>query len=99
LRIPVGDLDAWQLRRTSLAKADFDPDEPRLPKGDPHGGEWTAGDDAGDAAPSGSPSSDPGAGTPSSANQTRSDNQQVAGEALATLHSATGLDMWTIRMP
>jgi hypothetical protein len=47
LRIPVGELDDHQLKRIGngdLAKVGFDPDEPRLPKGDPHGGEWTTGD-------------------------------------------------------
>jgi hypothetical protein len=54
LRIPVAGLDDAQLRRialTGFCKTGFNPDEPRLPKGDPHGGEWTTGggDDA-DAA-------------------------------------------------
>jgi hypothetical protein len=46
LRIPIDDLDDRQLRRIAsagLAKASFNPDEPRVPKGDPHGGEWTTG--------------------------------------------------------
>jgi hypothetical protein len=45
LRIPVIDLDDRQLTRISqigLARA-YNPDEPRVPKGDPHGGEWTTG--------------------------------------------------------
>jgi hypothetical protein len=46
LRIPIADLADRQLRRSAavgLAKTGFNPDEPRLPKGDPHGGEWTTG--------------------------------------------------------
>lgn len=46
LRIPIGDLDDRQLRwiaLAGLAKGGFNPDEPRVPKGDPHGGEWTDG--------------------------------------------------------
>jgi len=46
LRIPIGDLNDQQLGRialSGLAKAGFNPDEPRVPKGDPHGGEWTDG--------------------------------------------------------
>jgi hypothetical protein len=46
LRIPIGDLEEWQLRRIARvgpAKAGFNPDEPRVPKGDSHGGEWTDG--------------------------------------------------------
>jgi hypothetical protein len=43
LRIPVDELDDRQLRRIALAKTNFNPDEPRVPKGDPHGGEWTIG--------------------------------------------------------
>jgi hypothetical protein len=46
LRIPIGELDDRQLEqvaRAYLAKTGFDPDEPRIPKGDPHGGEWTTG--------------------------------------------------------
>lgn len=37
------------MRRVALAKADFNPAEPRLPKGDPHGGEWTTGGGASSA--------------------------------------------------
>jgi hypothetical protein len=45
LRIPVGDLDDGQLKRLAAARFSktFNPDEPRVPKGDPHGGEWTTG--------------------------------------------------------
>ena len=50
LRIPVRDLDGRQLKQLGalapLAKADFNPDEPRLPAGQPGGGEWTTGEDA-----------------------------------------------------
>jgi hypothetical protein len=52
LRIPLGDLDRHQLKRLAtgsiFAKTGFNPDEPRRPKGDPHGGEWTTGEDATD---------------------------------------------------
>jgi hypothetical protein len=52
LRIPLRDLDGPALRRLAavarLIKADFDPDEPRIPQGEPGAGEWTYGDD-GDA--------------------------------------------------
>lgn len=44
LYIPVSELDYPELSQIALAritKADFDPYEPRLPSGDPHGGEWT----------------------------------------------------------
>ncbi len=47
LRIPVGELDGTALRRIAaaarVAKANFNPDEPRLPQGGPGGGEWTDG--------------------------------------------------------
>jgi hypothetical protein len=43
LHIPIDELDARQPARISLIKAGFDPDEPRIPEGDPHGGEWTTG--------------------------------------------------------
>ena len=47
LRIPVGELDGRQLKQLAavapLAKADFNPDEPRVPAGQPGGGEWTSG--------------------------------------------------------
>lgn len=41
LHIPIDELDDHQLRRVALAKGGFNPDEPRIPRGDPHGGEWT----------------------------------------------------------
>ena len=41
LRIPIGQLDDSHLRSlTTYTKAGFNPDEPRVPKGDPRGGEW-----------------------------------------------------------
>ncbi|HXP05761.1 MAG TPA: hypothetical protein VN808_16690 [Stellaceae bacterium] len=46
LHIPIADLDDRQLQRIAragLTKAGFNPNEPRIPKGDPHGGEWTDG--------------------------------------------------------
>src|SRR5580658_3606772 len=48
LHLPIGDLDDRQLKQVARAyfvKTGFNPDEPRIPKGDPHGGEWTAGGD------------------------------------------------------
>jgi hypothetical protein len=50
LHIPIGELDERQLRRFAVApfaKTGFNPDEPRIPKGDPRGGEWTDGADGG----------------------------------------------------
>jgi hypothetical protein len=55
LRIPVRYLDDRVLKRLAadgFTKWTFNPDEPRVPKGDPHGGEWTAGDETVGAAPS-----------------------------------------------
>jgi hypothetical protein len=55
LHIPIGDLDDQQLKRLAIlsifTKAGFDPDEPRVPKGDPRGGQWT-NDGGGGAASS-----------------------------------------------
>jgi hypothetical protein len=45
LHIPVADLDDRRLARIAqigFAKG-YNPDELRVPKGDPHGGEWTTG--------------------------------------------------------
>lgn len=57
LRIPVGEIDDGLLKRLAaeeLTKWSFNPDEPRVPKGDPHGGEWTAGDGSETVLPSSS---------------------------------------------
>jgi hypothetical protein len=47
LRISINELDPQQLAKLSatarLTKTGYNPDEPRLPKGDRHGGEWTTG--------------------------------------------------------
>jgi hypothetical protein len=46
LHITMSEPDGRQLSRLAAAsffKAGYNPDEPRLPKGDPHGGEWTTG--------------------------------------------------------
>ncbi len=71
LRISLGDLDNTALRRLAvvarLIKAGFDPNEPRIPKGEPGAGQWTyepgyakpraghgqpgAGDERGDQGP------------------------------------------------
>lgn len=50
LYIPIPGSDEGALQRVAsarLAKTGFDPDELRVPKGDPHGGEWTTGLDGG----------------------------------------------------
>ena len=53
LRIPVRDLNGGHLKQLAalapLAKAGFNPDEPRIPAGEPGGGEWTTGGDANSA--------------------------------------------------
>jgi hypothetical protein len=57
LRIPVGDLDDAALRKLAatarLLKAGFDPNQPRVPAGNPDGGQWTdaggSDEDAGSA--------------------------------------------------
>lgn len=45
LRIPIGDLDDAALRKLAatarLIKAGFDPNQPRVPAGNPDGGQWT----------------------------------------------------------
>jgi hypothetical protein len=43
LHIPIAELDDRQLTKISLVKAGYDPDEPRIPEGQPHAGEWTTG--------------------------------------------------------
>ena len=40
LHFPLDGLDRLQV---DFAKAGFNPDEPRIPKGEPHAGEWTTG--------------------------------------------------------
>jgi hypothetical protein len=62
LYIPVTDLDGDRLKRLAAAapliRANFNPDEPRVPKGDPDGGQWTTGGgDEADAESSGEESS------------------------------------------
>jgi hypothetical protein len=56
LRIPVRELDDRQLKQlagvASFTKFDFDPAEPRIPAGQPGGGEWTTGGSAGEAGAS-----------------------------------------------
>jgi hypothetical protein len=48
LRIPIDELGGEQLTRLARAapfiKANFNPDEPRIPAGQPGGGEWTTGE-------------------------------------------------------
>jgi len=52
LRIPVNELDDATLQRLAqtaqFAKANFDPDQPRVPAGNPDGGQWTDADGAAD---------------------------------------------------
>ena len=54
LRIPVDDLDRGKLKRLATAapfiRANFNPDEPRVPAGQAGGGEWTAGSGAAEPA-------------------------------------------------
>ena len=59
LYIPVAELDDRRLTRISQIRfaKDYNPDEPRVPKGDPHGGEWTAGGAAVGSATLGVPNS------------------------------------------
>jgi hypothetical protein len=70
LRIPIAGLDSGQLRKLSAAatwvKANFNPDEPRIPAGEPGAGEWTyGGDDEGsEAADSSEPGTPPSGGAP-----------------------------------
>ena len=51
LRVPIGELDDGTLRQLAalgrLLKANFNPDEPRIPKGEPGAGQWTDGGDGG----------------------------------------------------
>jgi hypothetical protein len=71
LRIPIGNLDERQLKRivlVELAKAGFNPDEPRVPKSDPHGGEWTTGGDGGSV------------GSPVDATAPDADSEETSGE-------------------
>ena len=49
LHIPVSELDDWQLSRLAgsapLSKA-YNPDQPRVPAGQPGGGQWTSDDES-----------------------------------------------------
>jgi hypothetical protein len=62
LRIPIGYIDQRQLERlaaiATLAKAGFNPDEPRIPAGQPGGGEWTTDESSSsDSGPNTAPAS------------------------------------------
>lgn len=64
LHIPIAELDDLGLaklsRATDFIRAGFNPAEPRVPKGDPRGGEWTdGGDGGGSSGPSSNGPSDP----------------------------------------
>jgi hypothetical protein len=64
LYIPIGDLDDRQLQRIAragVAETGFNPDEPRIPKGNPHGGEWSTEGGGAAAVPSESLLADTGA--------------------------------------
>jgi hypothetical protein len=53
LHIPINELNDRQLSRLSarrFAKTGFNLDEPRVPRGDPRGGEWTTDGDGGEGA-------------------------------------------------
>jgi hypothetical protein len=60
LRIPIAEFDEMRLTRLAIAapfiKAGFNPDEPRVPKGDPRGGQWTSEGGGGEAEESGASS-------------------------------------------
>jgi len=62
LRVPIADLDDRQLKRlaaiAALHKIGFNPDEPRIPAGQPGGGEWTDGAATGAAALDAEPQTD-----------------------------------------
>jgi hypothetical protein len=68
LRIPLDGLDRERLRRLALAspfiKANFNPDEPRIPAGHPGGGEWSTGDAVEAPAPAPSTGENGGAASP-----------------------------------
>jgi hypothetical protein len=99
LYIPVSDLDDRQLKRiatiSALCKASYDPDEPRLPQGDPHGGEWTTGDpstvgtspDASDLSDSVTPATTDGPATPGLYAMTTDDGSSPAPAANADNNS------------
>ena len=55
LYIPVSDIDGSLAAGVALRKAGFNPDEPRIPAGQPGGGEWTTGGDAATALQSSPP--------------------------------------------
>jgi hypothetical protein len=63
LRIPIAGLDSGRLRKLAsvapLTKVNFNPDEPRIPAGQPDGGEWTDGPGGGEGG-EGSNSANPG---------------------------------------
>jgi len=58
LHIPIGDLDGGQLGRLAraapLIKANFDPDQSRIPAGQPGGGQWTSEGESAAEGPDGS---------------------------------------------
>jgi len=68
LRISLGDLDDAALQRLAavarLVKANFNPDEPRIPAGDPGAGQWTYGGDSEEPASSSGSSGAGGDGEP-----------------------------------
>jgi hypothetical protein len=68
LRIPIRDLDSGSLNRLATVapfiKANFNPDEPRIPAGQPDGGEWTTGGAAEAPAPLPSVAESDGAASP-----------------------------------
>ena len=67
LHIPIDDLTDDQLRRLAgagrLIKANFNPDEPRVPKGNPDGGQWTNEDGGGGGGGDGGGGEDGGDGS------------------------------------
>jgi hypothetical protein len=101
LRISIGELDDRRLAQlghiTAFTRAGFNPDEPRVPKGDPHGGEWTNGggdESASDSAPN-SPSSDIGVDASNGDGDNASGSGSTASPTLSDLgagDSASGGD-------
>jgi hypothetical protein len=102
LRIPIDDLDDWRLNRLAAAapliKAGFNPDEPRVPAGEPGGGEWTTDGDSEMELPDspeggvdgGQPSVAPGGGAPAEAGDDGDWIVPAGGSAAADSHAETG---------
>jgi hypothetical protein len=93
LRIPIGELGGQQLERLAaiakLTKAGFNPDEPRIPAGEPGGGEWTDGADTGVTVPDAEPrTNETGSSTPAVEARLQTDRPDTG-------TAAVGADRWT----